>query len=126
MSFPPPAIHIPPGPWRPVFGTLIGPGRDPLALLTQLAGTYGDVAAFRWMNNRAVPLTHPDAIRAVLVTDQHNFTKSLALERARRFLGHGLLTAEGETHRQHRRLIQPRFHRDRVAGYGAVMVEHAD
>jgi cytochrome P450 len=45
------------------------------------------------------------------------------LERARVLLGDGLLTSEGEHHRRQRRLVQPAFHRDRLAGYGAVMVE---
>jgi len=45
------------------------------------------------------------------------------LERARVLLGDGLLTSEGDHHRRQRRLVQPAFHRDRLAGYGAIMVE---
>jgi cytochrome P450 len=40
-------------------------------------------------------------------------------------LGDGLLTSEGDHHRRQRRLVQPAFHRDRLAGYGAVMVDRA-
>ena len=40
-------------------------------------------------------------------------------------LGDGLLTSEGDHHRRQRRLVQPAFHRDRLAGYGAVMVERS-
>jgi cytochrome P450 len=47
------------------------------------------------------------------------------LERARVLLGDGLLTSEGEHHRRQRRLVQPAFHRDRLAGYGAVMAERS-
>ena len=61
----------------------------------------------------------------MLVTHQKNFTKSRGLERAKRFLGEGLLTSEGATHLRQRRLLQPAFHRDRIAGYGTVMVDHA-
>lgn len=68
---------------------------------------------------------HPDYIRDVLVTQNANFVKGRALQKAKRVLGEGLLTSEGETHRQHRRLVLPAFHRQRIASYGTVMVEHA-
>src|SRR5207302_6887374 len=38
----------------------------------------------------------------------------------------GLLTSEGAHHLRQRRLMQPAFHRDRIAGYGDVMVGYAD
>ena len=60
-----------------------------------------------------------------LVTHQRNFTKSRGLERAKKLLGDGLLTSEGAHHLRQRRLIQPAFHRERIAGYAAVMVADA-
>jgi cytochrome P450 len=68
---------------------------------------------------------HPDYIRDVLVTQNANFAKGRALEKAKRILGEGLLTSEAETHHRQRRLVLPAFHRQRIASYGAVMVEHA-
>ncbi|HEX3644449.1 MAG TPA: cytochrome P450, partial [Vicinamibacterales bacterium] len=65
-------------------------------------------------------------IRDVLVTHSRNFTKSRGLERSKRLLGQGLLTSEGATHLRQRRLMQPAFHRDRIAGYGELMVGYAD
>src|SRR5688500_19236404 len=115
----------PPGPRRPLLGALIGPGRDPLKLLTQFARTYGDVVHFRLGAERVYFLNHPQYIRDVLVTHQKNFTKSRGLERAKKFLGEGLLTSEGAAHLRQRRLLQPAFHRDRIANYGSVMVDHA-
>jgi cytochrome P450 len=44
------------------------------------------------------------------------------MQRARRLLGDGLLTSEGEPHRARRRRIQPAFTRDRVRGYGSLAV----
>jgi cytochrome P450 len=52
--------------------------------------------------------------------------KSEGLQRAKRLLGEGLLTSEGEFHLRQRRLAQPAFHRQRIAGYAATMVEYAD
>jgi len=69
---------------------------------------------------------HPDYIREVLVTHNSNFVKGRALQRAKRLLGQGLLTSEGDLHRRQRLLVQHAFHRQRIASYGSVMVEHAD
>jgi cytochrome P450 len=116
----------PPGPRRPFLGALIRPGRDPLALFTSFARTYGDITHFRMAGEQVYFLNHPQYIRDVLVTYQKNFTKSRGLERAKRFLGEGLLTSEGATHLRQRRLLQPAFHRERISTYGGVMVEHAE
>ena len=90
-----------------------------------MARQYGDVVYIPLGRQHIYYLGHPEAIRDVLVTRQNKFKKSRMLERARVLLGDGLLTSEGDHHRRQRRLVQPAFHRDRLAGYGAVMVERA-
>ena len=99
--------------------------RDPLGFLTRLARQYGDVAQFRVGPQKAFLLSHPDHVRDVLVTHHERFHKGRALQRSKRLLGEGLLTSEGAHHRRQRRIAQPAFHRQRVASYGAVMVEYA-
>jgi len=59
------------------------------------------------------------------VTNQNNFTKSRALQRAKVLLGEGLLTSEGALHLRQRRLVQPAFHRPRLIGYSKVMTAYA-
>src|SRR6267143_1305622 len=86
-----------------------------------MAREYGDIAYFRLGPQNAYLLSHPEHVREVLVTRQSNFTKSRALQRARVLLGDGLLTAEGHYHVRQRRLVQPAFHRERLAGYARVM-----
>ncbi len=71
-------------------------------------------------------LAHPDQARDVLVTHQRNFKKGRALEQARLLLGNGLLTSEGDLHMRQRRLMQPAFHRQRIAAYGETMVRFAE
>ncbi len=115
----------PPGPRTPFLGTLISPGRNPLVLFQRFAREYGDIVYFKLAGERAYFVNDPRLIKDVLVTNQRNFTKSRGLERAKKLLGEGLLTAEGPAHLRQRRLIQPAFHRERIAGYGSVMVEHA-
>jgi len=99
--------------------------RNPLGFLQKLTLNYGDFVAFRIMNRQMFFANHPDYIRDVLVTQNSNFGKGRALEKAKRILGSGLLTSEGEAHHRQRRLVLPAFHRQRIASYGSVMVEHA-
>jgi cytochrome P450 len=99
--------------------------RDPLKFLTRLAREYGDVVQFKTGPQRIFLLNHPEHVRDVLVTHHERFHKGRALQRARRLLGTGLLTSEGEFHRRQRRLAQPAFHRQRVNSYGEVMVGFA-
>ncbi len=70
-------------------------------------------------------VSHPDSVREILVTNQGNFVKSRALQRAKVLLGEGLLTSEGQHHLRQRRLVQPAFHRERLAGYASAMSEWA-
>ncbi len=119
------ATPFPPGPRRPLVGSLIAPGRDPLRLFARLAATYGDLVHFRMMGEHAFLISRPDVIRDVLVASSRNLTKSRGLERARTLLGDGLLTSEGDAHLRNRRLLQAAFHRERIAGYASVMADYA-
>lgn len=121
-----PTARYPPGPRRliPLAG-LFAYRKGPLAFFQNLAQNYGDISYFRLGPQQAFFLNHPDYIKAVLVTNHQNFNKGLALQRAKRLLGEGLLTSEGEFHRRQRRLAQPAFHRARVASYATVMTDYA-
>lgn len=100
--------------------------RRRLPFMVESARKYGDIVYFRVGNERIYLFNHPDLIRDVLVTNQKNFTKSRALDRAKRVLGEGLLTSEGEFHMRQRRLAQPAFHRERISAYGRSMVDYAN
>ncbi len=91
----------------------------------RMARDYGDLPYFRLGPYPVYLINHPDLVREIFVTQQANFIKSRALQRARILLGDGLLTSEGELHRRQRRLVQPAFHRERLAAYGSVMTEYA-
>ncbi len=62
----------------------------------------------------------------MLVVNADKFVKGRALQRAKVLLGNGLLTSEGEFHLRQRRMIQPAFHRNRIAEYSRSMVEIAE
>lgn len=97
---------------------------DRLGFLTRLARDQGDTATFRIGPYRIWQLAHPDHVGDVL-TSAAGFRKGPVLQRARLVLGDGLLTAEGDHHRRHRRLLQHAFRPRRVEGYAGVMVARA-
>ncbi len=115
-------LPFPPGPSQP-FG--INPftfHRHRLENFIRVARDYGDVAMFRLGPVRLALLNHPDLVREVLVTHDDWFHKGRGVEQLKRILGQGLLTSEGDLHKRQRRLIQPIFNHDRIAGYGTDMV----
>jgi cytochrome P450 len=99
--------------------------RDPLAFLTSMA-RFGDIAHFRSGSQHFFVVSDPEHIKDILTTHNASFKKGRALERAKRLLGNGLLTSEGEFHHRQRRLAQPAFHRDRIARYAGIMAGYAD
>ena len=120
-----PTADLPPSLKPDLFGGHFRSFRkDPPGFLTRLSA-LGDVGYFRMGPQAAYFAAHPDQIRDVLVVNAHKFKKGRALQRAKAVLGEGLLTSEGEHHLRQRRMIQPAFHRARLAEYARVMVEHA-
>lgn len=107
----------------PLSGNILAFRRDTLQFIRDAAKEYGDVAHFRFGPKRHIyMLNNPDQIKEVLVTKQAHFRKAKGLQVARAVVGDGILTSEGKKHMRQRRLMQPAFHRDRIAGYGDVMV----
>jgi cytochrome P450 len=98
--------------------------RDPLKFLMKTAAEYGHIAHFMLGPQHTVLVNDPEYIDGILVAHDWNFVKGRGLKRARRVLGRGLLTSEGNFHRRQRRLAQPAFHKQRIAGYAAVMTEY--
>ena len=116
---------LPPGPKLSLIDTLLyRPGLgNPLDFFRNIARTYGDLASYRMAGELLFLVSDPAMVKDILVTNHRNFTKSRGLERTKRLLGNGLLTSEGAFHLRQRRLMQPAFHRERIAGYGRTMVD---
>jgi cytochrome P450 len=93
----------------------------PLALLEECTRTYGDVTRLRAAGMNICVLNHPDLIEEVLVTNSRNFMKPRMSTSA--VFGNGLLSSEGEFWRRQRRMMQPAFHRDRLAAYGRITTQ---
>jgi len=117
---------LPPGPHSVIpFRYLRTLQKDPIPFFARIAHDYGDAAQFFVGPQQIVLLNHPDLIRDLLVTQHRSFHKSRVLQRSKVIFGEGLLTSEGDLHRRQRRLAQPAFHKERIAGYGEVMIDRA-
>jgi cytochrome P450 len=84
------------------------------------------VVPARLAHRRVVYVFRPDLIEEVLVTKNRDFGRSLFFGLLRPVFGNGLLLAEGDSWLRQRRLVQPGFHRQRIAAYGAIMTAFAD
>ncbi len=98
--------------------------RDPIAYL-RAASRHGDVVRLPITRQPLYLVNHPDLIKDIFVTHQKQFKKGRGLERAKKLLGDGLLTSEDPYHLRQRRLIQPAFHRQRIAAYAEQMTGYA-
>ncbi|MGC1377624.1 MAG: cytochrome P450 [Anaerolineales bacterium] len=117
---------LPPGPkGLPVVGVASQVLKDPLGFFFGAFQQYGDVAYFSIGAKKFYSLGHPDHVQYVLQENNHNYHKASTYEKLRPLLGNGLLTSEGAYWLRQRRLIQPAFHRKRLAVMASVMTDCA-
>lgn len=118
-----PRVKTPPmPPADPLIGHLRLILRDPLRFMLRVSRQYGDVVHIRVFNHDSYLINHPDGIKRVLQDNQHNYDKTLSdYDTLRLLLGNGLLTNQGDSWLQQRRLMQPAFHRKRIAAFGTLM-----
>ncbi len=117
----------PPGPsyWTP-FGPARAMRRDPLGFIANIAREYGDVARLGLGPMHVYLIHHPDGVKHVLQDNNQNYVKGPVIDRVKILIGEGLFTSEGAFWRRQRRLAQPAFHRERIAGFAETMVRRTD
>src|SRR6266542_4217176 len=107
-----------PGPPRTAaLRMLMVMGRDRLGMMTSAAARYGDAALLPVGPKELYFFNHPEHAKYVLADHSANYHKGIGLVHARRALGDGLLTSEGELWRKQRKVIQAVF---QLASLGAV------
>ncbi|MFD3922859.1 cytochrome P450 [Streptomyces sp. NPDC058595] len=70
-----------------------------------------------------VIVNSPELIHRMLTSQADEFTKGLLFEKLKLFGKDALPIAEGKPHLRRRRLMQPAFHREQIAGYVTTMRE---
>ncbi|HET8844877.1 MAG TPA: cytochrome P450 [Ktedonobacteraceae bacterium] len=123
------STFLPPGPRPlPLLGNVLAFRRDPLLFIRTLQHRYGHMATIYMGKIPIVLCFRPEHIRYVLVEHPRNFVKPNIRggNNLRYLLGDGLLTSDGDFHRQQRRLVQPAFHKKRVENYANVMLRFTE
>jgi cytochrome P450 len=88
---------------------------------------FGGTYAVNLGATRMIATQDPLFIDYVLKTNHKNYYKSRILtEQLGRFLGHGLLTSNGEYWLKQRRLIQPGFHHEKIHALFGIMKRTVD
>lgn len=85
--------------------------RDPLEYLNRIWQTFGDIAQFPIPRPPSFLVSHPDAVKRVLVDRPREYSKETIQYRALSLVtGGGLLTALDSPWKEHRLMLQPAFH----------------
>jgi enediyne biosynthesis protein E7 len=117
--------RVPPGPPRTatvgLLRRLVG---DRLALMSQ-ATRYGDAARLAIGPKVLYFFNHPDHARHILADNAANYHKGIGLVQAKRALGDGLLTSEGELWKEQRKIIRPVFQARRMAQQASIVAQES-
>ena len=98
--------------------------KDPLPVLNAVLARHGHtVELFIGGVEKSILTRDPGLIQHILQKNNRNYAKSKFTHSFSRYIGHGLLTNDGPDWLRQRRLIQPGFHRQRVAGLTGLMQE---
>ncbi len=123
-----PTTFPPTVPGVPLIGhaaTFMSANGIPVEFLQRAQRERGDLVHFKVMNQSFYLVSNPDLVREMLLERVTEFLKPEAMavkpRGLSRFLGNGILTADYETWRPQRKLLQPLMHTARIAQYADTM-----
>lgn len=122
----PPQRPMPGPPRAATLGLLMRMVRNRLEVMEYVASRYGDAVRLPLGPKTLHVFNHPDYAKHVLADNASNYQKGIGQIHARRVIGDGLLTSEGELWRKQRKTIQPVFQPKRIARQATVMAEEAE
>jgi cytochrome P450 len=89
--------------------------RDPVGLFTRALQAHGDVVRVRFFHVPVTVVNDPEGVREVLSTASENYPRESKSSRImRRFIGDGILTANGEHWQMQRSALAPHLQGDAV------------
>lgn len=107
----------------PLVGSIPQIVKDPFGYLKQAHTTYGDLYNLNLGLSKMLMLNHPRQIQHVFVDNAQNYRKGGGMwDAIRAMLGNGLVVSEGSFWLRQRRMMQPQFHRQRLAALTELMV----
>jgi len=110
-----------------LLGSILDFKRDILQAMAQGWQTYGDLVRYQLGPVRVHGVSHPALAQAVFIEGKEFFGKLGPDNPLRLVLGDGLLTSsDNESWLRHRRMMQPIFHRSRIAHLFEGMFSCAD
>ena len=120
-------VPFPPGETRFSLGRTRRFAREPLEMLLEYYARYGPVFTLRLLHSNVVFMLGPEANHYMLVSHASNFTwRDGHFRDLIGLMGDGLLTIDGDFHRQSRRIMLPVFHHDHVAASLEVIVQETE
>lgn len=97
---------------------------DTLSVLEEARRDHGDLFKLRVGPGSLVIASHPEHARHILQTNNQNYTKGKVYDPGRRWMiGDGLIASTGEHWLRQRRMMQPHFHRQQLAGITTLMTD---
>ena len=97
-------LEFPPGPSSKFSLRLLHQlSKDQIKTLSNFAQSYGEITHLIG-NGHAYLINNPDYIEKILIYNHKNFRKGKRLQTAKRLLGEGLVTSEGEKHDSQRKI----------------------
>ena len=122
------SLNPPPGPGKsPPFDELATLRDGPHAFLLKIARAYGPILRYPvgppiGPGLQFYLVSDPEGVKHVLQDNHRNYSKdTFQYNLLSTITGHGLLTSDGDFWLRQRRLAQPAFHRQRIAGFGPLM-----
>jgi len=110
-----------PGPrGLPILGVMPEMVSDMLGLFTKTAREFGGIAQFRLLNSTYFLITEPDYVKYILQDNHRNYVRGRSVETGRVLLGNGLPLIDGDFWLRERRLLQPAFHREKIASLAST------
>ncbi len=108
----------------PLIGSVPALMRGSTDYFVQARERYGDIYTLNLGLSKFVVLNHPRHVQHVLRDNAANYVKDGPIWSAtRKVLGNGLVMSGGDFWLRQRRMMQPQFHRRRLAALGNLMTD---